>query len=287
MKKSGRVFRGRPQKEPTRLTSKTTNKVNRALVNIMVKVNLGLKDKLEDKQLSPAQVRQLVSKEVNKYRKEFEEQAKENFAAMNKKIALDAKHQAELNAKELVTKLNKTYNSANSIAILKKIFENSTNQEKVTKRINKLAKDAIKENVKLIKTLDERLKFKLYKTIVDSYEKGASPYAAIQNLIVESKQRPLYSVRLLTTNQGNRLATDVARITLQGAGFNNYIWRHTSLSKVPREMHLELDGTLQDWNNPPIASVNGERAHPMELPNCNCMAVPVISINPKEGLSNG
>jgi SPP1 gp7 family putative phage head morphogenesis protein len=57
-------------------------------------------------------------------------------------------------------------------------------------------------------------------------------------------------------------------------GVDAYIWRSVGDSNS-RESHLEMDGELCNFYNPPI--VDGEPLNPGEIYNCRCFADPVIT----------
>jgi uncharacterized protein with gpF-like domain len=42
-------------------------------------------------------------------------------------------------------------------------------------------------------------------------------------------------------------------------------------------MHRALDGTIQDFKNPPITDKYGNRNNPKEDFGCRCQAIPIVS----------
>lgn len=65
----------------------------------------------------------------------------------------------------------------------------------------------------------------------------------------------------------------------QAAGANDYIWRASALSptgtidQATREWHADLDGSIQNFNDPPIGGGTGpeDLGNPQEGRNCRCL----------------
>jgi len=64
-----------------------------------------------------------------------------------------------------------------------------------------------------------------------------------------------------------------ARATYVGA--NKYIW-HTMKDENTRDSHLEMDGKICDYDNPPTLS-DGNSVNAGEFVNCRCYSEPVLS----------
>lgn len=278
-KRRGRTIRGRPIKDPNNISRKSIKRVNRFFISLMINVGKDLKPKLTDSKLSDKEILKLVTNGVNKYKRTFELVTTEEFERMNKKIIEHTTKETNDSIKTLLNKVNKVYNSANSLEVLKKLAKNGETSEVLYKKISKIVGEATLENVKLIKSLDVRLKYDLYKTIKKSYEEGVNPAAAIQKLIVEAQEKPLYSVRLLVSNQANRLNDAITRSTLMAGGFTHYIWKHGD-SKDPRPAHLALDGTIQPLDKSASGSEENGGLYPGVEPNCSCYLVPVLGLDP-------
>ena len=87
----------------------------------------------------------------------------------------------------------------------------------------------------------------------------------------------------VTESRANLIArTEVARtaslITESRAvhiGSEGYFWRTAGDSDVRHE-HRLLSGKYIKWNDPPVASADGTRAHAGQIYNCRCWPEPVL-----------
>ena len=68
-------------------------------------------------------------------------------------------------------------------------------------------------------------------------------------------------------------AVTQARATMIGS--KEYIWK-TAMDADVRPAHKRLAGTVQRWDDPPVAEERGDRHHPGEFPNCRCWASPIL-----------
>ncbi len=62
----------------------------------------------------------------------------------------------------------------------------------------------------------------------------------------------------------------------RAAGSRGYVWTTRKDANV-RELHRELEGTIQRWASPPVSGTNGFRGHPGEPAGpCRCQAFPLL-----------
>lgn len=72
--------------------------------------------------------------------------------------------------------------------------------------------------------------------------------------------------RLIARDQVNKLNGSLTRMRQKELGVEEYIWR-TSRDERVRNSHLELEGTVHDWDDPPSVG------HPGQDINCRCPAI--------------
>lgn len=72
--------------------------------------------------------------------------------------------------------------------------------------------------------------------------------------------------------KGNAALTEYRQTRV---GIKRYTWSTSGDERV-RESHQALDGQDFDWDDPPIASDDGERYHPGEDYQCRCVPVPIL-----------
>lgn len=84
--------------------------------------------------------------------------------------------------------------------------------------------------------------------------------------------------KFLARQETRLMLTKYKKEKYKSIGARKYVWQIVSGSPKNRvrTMHKNLDGTLQDWDNPPITDKNGNRNHPGEDYNCRCTARAVI-----------
>lgn len=81
---------------------------------------------------------------------------------------------------------------------------------------------------------------------------------------------------LWARDQTLKLAGQIQQSRQVGAGITQYVWR-TSEDERVREDHMDLDGTIQSWKEPPVVDTRTERrAHPGGDFQCRCTAEPIL-----------
>lgn len=80
---------------------------------------------------------------------------------------------------------------------------------------------------------------------------------------------------LLARDQVLKLNANVTQARQTEAGIVEYVWSSSSDERV-REMHDELDGTIQRWDDPPVTNEEGDTNHPGGDYQCRCVAIPIL-----------
>jgi SPP1 gp7 family putative phage head morphogenesis protein len=84
---------------------------------------------------------------------------------------------------------------------------------------------------------------------------------------------------LIAFTECGRASTSLTQARAEATGNSHYTWRSMHDGNV-RHRHRELDGTVHEWANPPLASEPGQREmyyHPGCGPRCRCIAIPIIT----------
>lgn len=79
----------------------------------------------------------------------------------------------------------------------------------------------------------------------------------------------------IARTETSRAATAFTQARAQHIGVTQYIWRTAGDADV-RETHRHLEGKVIDWNDPPVAGSNGEKAHAGAIYNCRCWPEPIL-----------
>ncbi len=275
---ANRYFKAKGIKEPTAEQLQAQRRILEKLNIMLKKIRLDMSKQINEQDGVDKAVDK-SNKAINKHSKAFIASATLVAVSLTMNIAKKSREKAEKETAELLKKIQNTYSPIKANEILKNIFNNSDKRSNINNKINKIVKQSIKENVALIKTLPETVKERIRANIVSCYQQGKPIFKNVQDIVNQASKLPEYRVKLITKNQGNRLNIDITKATLETVGVKYYVWQHSGISKEPRPMHLELSGTVQRWDSPPVADPSGERAHPQELINCNCYAVPLIEVN--------
>lgn len=105
------------------------------------------------------------------------------------------------------------------------------------------------------------------------------------NLRVEELRKKLVERGDVSKSRADLIARDqvlkmngkITATRQQRAGITKYEWS-TSQDERVRDDHAALEGTIQDWDNPPVVDEkSGRREHPGQDFQCRCIAIPVIS----------
>lgn len=80
---------------------------------------------------------------------------------------------------------------------------------------------------------------------------------------------------LIARTETAKAVSSIRQARSQSIGVTHYIWQTANDADV-RPAHKKLQGTVQAWDNPPVAEANGERHHPGMFPNCRCFAEPIL-----------
>lgn len=141
--------------------------------------------------------------------------------------------------------------------------------------LDDVVKAAIAENVALIKSISEQYLSDVSGTVYRAITSGNG----LADIVPDLRKREgitLRRARLIANDQVRKTTAAVGRARNTANGLTRYRWVHSGGGREPRPLHLELDGQIFEYDDPPIADERtGERAHPGVLINCRCVAVPI------------
>lgn len=132
----------------------------------------------------------------------------------------------------------------------------------------------VREQVGLIKSLPLEAAERVQTLAIKSVHEGMRPSAIVEEILKTGHVTRSRATLIARTETG-RASTALTRARSEHVGSTHYKWLSAHDNAV-RPMHRKLDGTIQSWNDPPIAEENGIRHHPGEFPNCRCVAIPVL-----------
>jgi SPP1 gp7 family putative phage head morphogenesis protein len=80
--------------------------------------------------------------------------------------------------------------------------------------------------------------------------------------------------RLIARTEVARSNSILVQARAESLGSKAYIWQTAEDSRV-RESHMEMNGKVVHWNDPP--TLDGMKGHAGQLPNCRCIQLPLLS----------
>ncbi len=118
----------------------------------------------------------------------------------------------------------------------------------------------VAKNVALITTIPERYFEEVERTMIEAFRRGQRPKIIAEEMSRRfeiSKRR----ARFIARDQSESLNGQLTKRRQKALGITGYIWRTSKDARV-RDMHRPLEGTSQEWDDPPVVSVDGRREHP-------------------------
>lgn len=130
------------------------------------------------------------------------------------------------------------------------------------------------ENVALIESIPAQFFAEIETTVKDAVQSGRLTRDVMKDLQGRygvSKSR----AELIARDQIGKLNGQLTEQRQTSLGITEYIWS-TSKDRRVRDMHADLEGTVQRWDDPPVTNENGDRNHPGGDYQCRCVSVPIL-----------
>lgn len=143
----------------------------------------------------------------------------------------------------------------------------------------------VRENVDLIRTVPERYFDQINDVVQESFRIGRHA-RDVSGLLQERFAVSETNAIRIARDQIGKLNGQITRARQSDLGITHYIWRTSRDERVRGDpsgkypdadpSHFDLEGTRHAWNDPPLAGVDGEPAHPGEAIQCRCRAEPDV-----------
>lgn len=143
----------------------------------------------------------------------------------------------------------------------------------MSRNVNNILQGIIAENTSLIRSIPQEYFKQIEFLVLDSVTKGrdiGTLSERIQHLYGVTQNR----ADLIARDQNNKASGAIARARMQDAGVEYGVWKHSSVSKKPRESHLEADGTVFDLTKGLF--LDGVWTWPGHEINCGCYVAPYL-----------
>lgn len=139
---------------------------------------------------------------------------------------------------------------------------------------SQLAEQWIKRNANLIK-VEPAIQRAIHKVLEEPLHQGVR-VEAVKKRLQERFEIEERRAQLIARDQTLKLAGQLQEARQTQAGIKRYVWTTSDDERV-RPDHAALDGTIQEWDNPPVVDKRtGRRAHPGGDYQCRCTADPVL-----------
>lgn len=136
----------------------------------------------------------------------------------------------------------------------------------------------VAENASLIKTLPEESLADIQQMVFRDARRGLSPQQIRAN-IKEQFETTEARAQLIARDQVSKFNGRLSELRQTQAGITRYEWQTAEDGRV-RDEHRNLNGTIQEWDKPPVTVTSGKRAgetnHPGQDIQCRCQAIPVV-----------
>lgn len=136
---------------------------------------------------------------------------------------------------------------------------------------------SVTENVSLIKSISERFHTDIEGAVMRSIQPGGRGMADVYDAAMKTQEVCSKRAKLIARDQVHKINATYDVERMKSAGVKKFKWRHSGGGKEPRVLHMEYDGEVFEYDNPPIIDKRtGERGFPGQAINCRCYMVPVV-----------
>lgn len=142
--------------------------------------------------------------------------------------------------------------------------------------LTEIYKASVAENVSLIKSIPQQYLDKVQGAVMRSITTGNG----LQDLVPALEQYEGQTHRraeLIALDQSRKAYSSINRGRMQAIGIKKFMWHHSGGGAHPREDHVEMDGEIFSFDDPPVIDPRtGERGVCGVAINCRCVMSPVF-----------
>lgn len=148
-----------------------------------------------------------------------------------------------------------------------------------TAELSEIYKASVAENVSLIKSISSQYLDKVQGAVMRSITTGNGLEDLVPALEQYEGQTHRRAVNI-ATDQTRKAYNSINRGRMTSIGVKKFMWHHSGGGAHPREDHIEMDGEIYDFDDPPVIDPKtGERGIPGQAPNCKCTMSPVFDFS--------
>jgi hypothetical protein len=139
-----------------------------------------------------------------------------------------------------------------------------------------IAKQAlIKDNVNLITNISNDMQERIITSVNESIMRGRDhTYLKEQLTDISDGRFSEKRLKLIARDQIDKASSVIDHARLTDLGIKKAIWKHSKISKVPRQSHKHANNKVYEIDKG--CKIDGEYIFPAQLPGCNCYMGPYI-----------
>ena len=142
--------------------------------------------------------------------------------------------------------------------------------------LNDILSATVTENVGLIKSIPAQYLNGVQQAVMRSITTGNGRQDLVPYL-QKHKGITLRRARMIAQDQTKKAFSALSKERMQTIGLKEYEWLHTSGSRHPRKLHIQMNGNIYRYDDPPIIDEKtGERGIPGQAINCACRMRPIL-----------
>jgi SPP1 gp7 family putative phage head morphogenesis protein len=189
---------------------------------------------------------------------------------------------AEFAQRAAETQMN-SVDKASSNAVYESLKELSGGLSLPTSAFNSEMKQILKastiETVSLIKSISAEYLSGVQQAVVRSIASGRG-LADLVPFLEKKKSITVRRARMIAHDQTRKAYNNLNRARMEKVGLKKFRWLHTGGSAHPRQLHIDYNGKIFSFDNPPIiVKETGERGFPGQAINCRCRMQAVIDFS--------
>lgn len=145
--------------------------------------------------------------------------------------------------------------------------------------LSNIYKASVAENVGLIKSIPQQYLQRVEGAVMRSITSGNG----LQDLVPALQQyegQTHRRARNIALDQTRKTYNAINRGRMEAIGIKKFQWHHSGGGAHPREDHIEKDGRIYRFDDPPVIDPRtGERGIPGQAINCRCTMSPVFDFS--------
>lgn len=142
---------------------------------------------------------------------------------------------------------------------------------------------ATAENVGLIKSIQQQYHERISQLVLRSASTGGNGAQEIFESIRHYDGLTEKRAKLIAIDQTRKVTSAMNVERAKSVGMKKWEWVHSGGSTEPRRLHVQYDGQIFDYDNPPVIDERtGEKGFPGQLINCRCTMAPVLELGDAE-----